>query len=70
MKVRFYCDLFGKLPLRGLDIPLFAFTDATSTGTAAAGCTRVAFDVEFPDSVLREADVIVPGVANVLDNPR
>lgn len=57
MIVRFYCDIYGPLPVRGLGVCLAASSNPDHT--PGPGTTRVAFDVEFPDSVVCEADQIV-----------
>lgn len=58
MKIRFYCDLFGPLPLKDKEPNLMACTEPSTSG--GPGMTRVAFDVEFPETLIREADVVVP----------
>ena len=58
MKIRFYCDIHGPLPMKDKDPFLYASTEPGSA--CGPGITRVAFDVEFPERYLREADAVVP----------
>ena len=51
MKVRFYCDV-PEYKIQGWSL----YASETPAPTVIQGHKRIAFDVEFPESVLRRAD--------------
>lgn len=61
MKVRFYCDVYSAL-VDPKDLHLTALTTPYQR-EPSQGCTRVAFDVEFPDDIMRPYDVQAPDTA-------
>jgi hypothetical protein len=54
MKVRFYCDV-PEYYIQGW----LLYAQPNPVGRVIEGYKRVAFDVTFPDSVMRQADIAV-----------